>query len=408
MIRNSFYKSQYGLVTIVSLILFLCPLLAFPCIIYGVYHRWKGSFFLLALFLGLVAYLTIPTQDLYRHTLNFYYWEGKPLSTIELEDVKMNGIIVFLYNIMVNNGVPFEFIRFSEAIIAFLLLSSIFNYKIEQSSSFYTNRDVFIRFCIFFFFFDYLYTVQGVRYGFALSVYLYGFHLYADKKDKFRSILFFLLSWSIHQAFLLFGFIVLILMQIIRNKYNALIAAIILSILFNSVFLSLAPAVMGIRADWYLQENSQVSNYSYMTAIGSIFFWGPKIMAIPFVFLLFKNYYAKKKWCSLSISWLVVSLVSLGNAVFFYRTWWAFTSIGIYLLLDIEDRIGLMPKRVITKFLLCGCIFILMNMTNYHSSIMNSKYHLLVTPVPYILSNTYSYDWVMRNIDEDGVYIKTK
>lgn len=387
-------------------IFILSPLMALPYIIYGIYGRNKGALFMLALFLGMMAYLTIPTQDLYRHTLNYYSWQGKTVSSITFEHLQLNGIIVYLNQFMSNNDIPFEYMRLVFTIVAFMLLSSIWKYKMEESECDYSYKEHFLRFCIFFLFFDYFYTVQGVRYGFALSIYFYGVHQLIDLERKSNFWLLLMVSGCVHSAMFLFGILTFMLFQLKVKRSNAIIAAIVVFVTFNALFLGVTSTLLGRRMDWYFSEKSTVSAYSNMTTIGAFVFWSMKAFALPFAFLLYRYYDTKMKWCRMSLAWFVISLAFVNNAVLLYRAWWGFMAMGIYLLLEIEEVHGKLSYSKIRNLLICGLLFLSFNAINSRSMLLYSHLERLSLPVPYILTQHYSKEWVLHNIDSHGAYKK--
>ena len=152
--------------------LMLCPLLSIPFIVYGIYHRQKGAYLLLSLLLGIFAFISAPSEDIYRHYCQYEYFSIRPITAIKLADVTLNGVLPYLYWTMSHIGIPFSYLRFFELSVGFYLLSSIFSYMIEHSTHEYSQKEFFIRFALFFAFFDFLYTTMGVKFGFALCVFL--------------------------------------------------------------------------------------------------------------------------------------------------------------------------------------------------------------------------------------------
>ena len=399
-IKNNSDVTLYKILTFCILI--ICPILSLPLIFLGIYKRYQGATIFFALFLAIFAYLLCPLEDLYRHTLNYYYWEGKTIHSIKFDDLQLNGIIVYLYQFMVNHDIPFDFIRLIEAPVSFLLFVNIFIYKLKHSSAAYTHKDLFLRFVILFLFFDYLYTIIGVRYGFALSIYLYGLHFAIDRNKKFKSFILFLIAALIHSSFFLLGLLSLILYRINFNKRTAIILAITVYFVLNFLLIKFG-YLLGNRLEWYFSSKSIVSRYSEMSFFGIVGFWLLKSCAIPFVYLLYKYYDKTSKWRRISIVWFIISLAFIGNAVFFYRTWWVFMSIGIFLLLDIEQKI-LLQRYIIKILIFCGLIFTTFNTLQYRSFILHSRYYELTKPIPYILSDSYSLEWVKNNINNKGSY----
>ena len=62
------------------LIFCMSPFFALPLVIWGIYRRHQASFIYLAFFMGLMAYLTPPVGDLYRHTMNYFNYQNTDFS----------------------------------------------------------------------------------------------------------------------------------------------------------------------------------------------------------------------------------------------------------------------------------------------------------------------------------------
>ena len=71
----------------------LCPLLSIPFIVYGIYYRQKGAYLLLSLLLGIFAFISAPSEDIYRHYCQYEYFSIRPITAIKLADVTLNGVL---------------------------------------------------------------------------------------------------------------------------------------------------------------------------------------------------------------------------------------------------------------------------------------------------------------------------
>lgn len=399
-------QQESRLFLVISFILFICsPLLALPYIIYGIYRHYTGSVFMFSLFLGIFAYLIIPFQDIYRQMINYYYWQGKSFSDIKILDLQLNGIIVYLYQFMVNHEIPYDLIRVVQIPIAISLLYSIFKFKIQASPTVYSFKDINVRLFIFFLFFDYLYTVCGVRFGFALSFYLYGLHLVFDRNEKKKSIFFFAFAACFHSAFIMLGVLSFFIYRTKISFRRVIIVAIVCSVFVNIFLSSFGAQLLGARMDWYFSNKGTVAAYSKMTLVGFLVFWFQKLCALPFVFILFKYYNLNSKWCKMALVWLTLSLVFISNAVFFYRIWWGFMAIGIYMFLDTEQEFYI-SMRQIRQLIVCGLMFCFFNLINYHNMLSRYPFSSLCKPVPCILAHQYSKQDVFKLVNDNGSFRK--
>lgn len=374
------------------ILLLLSPLVALPYIVYGIYRRFRGAVVCLALFLGIFAYIAVPYQDLFRQMLTFYSCKGKPIT---FDDVYLNGIIVYVYSFFINNGLTFDLLRLFLVPISFILLYSILRYKIVNSNHEYTYFEINYRILILFLFYDLLYTIYGVRFGFALSLYLFGIHVAFDRHRVLHSALFLVLAAGIHQAFLLLGIFAYFLLKTRLSVRNCVILGVASFVIFTLLLSSFGQQILGARFDWYFSGKGTNTSYSHMTTFGILGFILPKICAIPFAFILFKYYDIESKWFKLGLAWFLMSIIFISNAVLFYRIWWVFMTIGVFLILEIDNREELKWK-FIRRILFFGLSFTLLNSFTFHSYLENYPFVELSKPVPVILSKHYNKNDVIK------------
>lgn len=401
---TQYSRNDFLFVATATSMFVISPLITLPYIVYGVYRRYKGALLLFALFLGLWAYLMPPLHDLYRHLLYYDRLVDKPLGYITFDRFQMNGAIGYVYWIFANVGIPFEYARLLTTTIAFTLFASIWKYKMEEAGIKYTPYNYFMRFCVFFLFFDYYYTVAGVKFGFALALYFYGVHCRLDLGKYTRSFVLFFLSGCFHPSMFLLGITAFLLSRMAMDRKKSLAYIFITLIVFNLFFSRYGEALLGVRADWYLSENSTTASYSHMTTVGFVLFFAAKICALPFAYMIYKRYSEDSKWCKLALAWFVMSLAFLNNAVFFYRIWWGFTAIGTYVLLDLERLKGLTSYYLFKVIVTAGLCFFTVNTANHHTFVINSRYECLLAPVPYILSTSYTKEYVQQHVMHSGAF----
>lgn len=397
-------KYNANFISFSALLFFISPVLTIPFVFRGLKYRYYGAFFFYALILGTFAYTMLPYQDLYRHSLNYYYWEGVPFSHIKFPDLMLNGLITYVEWFMVNYKIPFEYLRFIEIIVAFLLLSKIFNYLIIRNGCDYSNLQLFNRCLIFLLFFDFFYTAEGIRFGFALSIYLYGIHELIDLNSKSRCAFFVILAALIHLSFAFLAPVTFILYNLKLQKYQAFFLIIFLFFVFG-VLISQFAYLLGPRAEWYFSNKEDgVASYSAMTTFGLLGFFLPKLAAIPFIILLFRYYNVSNRWIRMSLAWLIVAMIALINPVLFYRIIWVFMAMGIYLLLSIE-HIRIIKSRLITYMIVGGLLFVSVNTMRYANTMVRSPLISKVfLPVPFLFSSQPYFDkvWLNKNVRSDG------
>lgn len=392
---------QFLLIGIVFLT--LCPLLSIPFIVYGIYHQQKGAYALLSLLLGVFAFISAPSGDLYRHYCQYNYFAIRPFSSITWVDISLNGVLPCLYWIMARANIGFSYLRFFELSVGFYLICNIFNYMINTSNANYSKKDTFIRFALLFLFFDFLYTTMGVKFGFALCTYLYSLHLVLNKQKWTTGIIFFVITCMWHSSFLFTGPFVYAIYLIKPQKKSAIILCILLAIVIPLIISIIGVILFGRRFDFYFSNKADnVTSYSAMTKIGLLLYILPKLTIIPFAIILLRKYVTESAWCRIALGWFMLSVILITNAVAFYRFWWAFMSIGVFLILDLESKNGLFASKTIHKLVICGILFTALNCLVYHKEIIYSNYYRSIYPIPLVINSDYEKRWVLKNIQYDG------
>lgn len=385
-------------------ILFLIsPILSLPAIFSGIKQGKRSSLVLLALFFGLFAYCTMPAQDLFRHFEHYENFASYNLKDITYLDFSLNGIEVYIFCLMGKIGLHFDYFRLFTLFIGFYLLCDIFYWKTHHTSAVYSNEEYFARFLILLLFFDLFYTIMGLRYGFALCLYMYSIFLLIEKNKRIKALLFLVLAYLFHTSFLFLSVATLGLYYV-RISKRSMIFFTILAFTAMSYFFAHYSDMLGARADWY-GSSSRVSAYSNMTANGLIGFIGPKLCVIPFAIILFKYNIGSSKWGKMAMAWFVLTLICLSNAVFLYRIWWGFMATGIYFVLDLENLYEKFDAKVIKRLKYAGVLFLLFNIIPHHSMFTRSDYYRLLEPVPIILHNNYEINEILRKYPFIGDFV---
>lgn len=381
----------------------ISPLLSLPFILLDVKNRKKGAILLFAIFLGTFAYCTIPLQDLFRHLANYENYSTYKISDFSYFDFEMNGIVVYLYSIMGHLNIPFDILRFITTALGFYLLSNVFEWKINNSQRRYSKKSYFLHFLILTFYFDITYTIAGVRYGVALCFYIYGSHLILERNSTIRGLLWIISAMLYHPSFLFLTLASYTLYFLKINKRTIIIFSLFAFICMSFLF-SHYSYLLGNRADWYINSTEGSSSYKAMTIYGFLGFVLPKLCGIPIVILLLKFYNSQSIWMRLSLSWFVLSIICLNNAVFFYRVWWGFMATGVYVLIDYEVLKGIDLKYV-KIFLTSSILFSILSLIPVKNFIIRSKYERLLLPTPLIINEHYTTSDILKQYPTAGDFV---
>ncbi|HIT15427.1 MAG TPA: EpsG family protein [Candidatus Avimuribaculum pullicola] len=377
------------------------PLLSLPYILWGIYRRERSAYFFFSLFLGFLAWLQIPFADLFRHTINAYDLVGKPLSYIFTNSLSSDFFVPFVSWILVNADIPYQFLRLICVTESFFLMTIIFNYMIEKSAKDYCNSEIFIRFILLFLFFELVLTINGVRYGFAVSQYVFVLHLIFNKRSYFAALLFSLLAVEIHISFLFFIPVSIVLYYLCISVKRSIVILIVCSFLVLAV-ISQFSYLIGRRADWYFDGGTSVAGTQNITIYGFILFVGVRLFLLPFVVLVFKYFKKQSKWCRIGLVWIVMALIFVTSITVMLRMLFVFSTICVFLFLEIEARAAI-KKRFVIILLWCGVITTIFNTVNFRTIILNSRYYYIAMPVPFILQNQYEKDWIIEHIDNNTI-----
>ena len=192
-----------------SLLLFFIfisfPILSVPLIFFEIYNRRYYALNYLAVFMGLIGYLWIPSGDLYRIQEDYE-------SLINGNFINLRYHFDFFYLLILKlfafGNFNFEYVRFTLCTISYLLYFKIF-INISQSNSDFRHSKLisFLSFLTLFFIVRFTGYVTGVRFTFAMSMCFYASYQILFK-NNFRG--FFLLILSVFTHFsmgLIFVFI---------------------------------------------------------------------------------------------------------------------------------------------------------------------------------------------------------
>lgn len=381
----------------------ISPILSLPFILLDIRNGKKSAVLVFAIFLGSVAYCTIPLQDLFRHLVHYENYSSYGLSDYSYWDFEMNGIVVYVYSLMSHLHIPFDFLRLLTTALSFYLFYKIFDWKIKASPRSYSNKEYFIHFLILTFFFDITYTIAGVRYGVALSFFMYGTHQFIERKSKVLGAFWLICSFLYHPSFLFLTISSYALYFLKINKKTIIVFSLI-AFFAMSYFFQHFGYLLGVRESWYVNNSGGSSDYKAMTVFGFLGFILPKMCGIPIAVLLLKYFNAKSGWMRLSLSWLVLSIICLNNAVFLYRIWWGFMATGIYVLIEYEILYGI-NRRIVKRFLLSSVLFTLFSLIPFKNFILQSKYEKLLFPAPYVFSEHYTSSDVLKQCPTAGDFV---
>lgn len=391
--------NKYRIVTLFTFI--LSPLLSIPFILRGIYNREKGSAFFMALLVGVFAFLTAPCGDLARHTRIYFMYQDMSFSAFLLT-LKGDFIIQTLSFSLAKAGIHYDFLRLFLTTTAFYLLIKIFNFQIEHSSRTYSRSEIWFRFIILALSFDFFTTVLGVRFGFAISLFIYAVHLWLDQGKKGKAIVSALLSCFVH--FSMFYFLVFMLCMSLfkasRLTFILLIAACLVLSRTVPDQLSAYMETKELQGAGYLGNGQWGTGMQY-TFNGLMFRYIRELVALPLAFLVFHHSRRAPRWSSLMLSLIALYALTSSFATISGRLIWIFYAMTVFYLLHME-RCGVRFSRMTLNAIFC-CAILFSGASWYarREVMAVSRYQYALLPVPVALHTHYSKTWISRRLDKE-------
>lgn len=413
--RSSGNNRGYWNPLLLCILFVIYPLGALPFILEKISWKRRYAYTLFSLFMGICAVLYAPSGDLYRHTKVYFLcqdWGWKEFAGMIL--LKMDIFLLYLTYVCAKLGIHFEIVRFLFVFVSYECAFWIFRDVVKQNKVLQENRYYYILGFLLFFMSVIFFTItQGLRYG--LGVYIMGVGLYKlFQKRRKGGWIWVCMAGLIHFSFwALLIPVVLFRLRVVRlNKWVVLIITLVL-ILFSNEFLqvliSLLPLsefikqhllqyVTGYWAEDFYQDHSFLFRISRILSYWAIY---------PLLFFFLVSY---RKTDSLYRNFLLFMILVLGISAPFGDIFPRFSYLLILLFLaDLFLRF----RPVLSKIRILNVIFCFV-MLSFLANIYSSKrqlgisreYKLLYSSFPVLLWNTYSEDWINKNISEDGNIIK--
>lgn len=381
------------------------PLAALPLIFLEIYNRKYYSLYYLAVFMGLLGYLWVPSGDLYRYQLDFQYF--KSLSFYAFANLpKLDLILPWILFLVGKLGLNFEFVRLFICVISYLLYFKIYVDIIHTNKNLSESRSVsFFSFLMFFFFIGFAGFLTGVRYTFAMAMCFYSVYLLIYK-NKNVGWLILVLSVVTHFSMLLILFIT-IFVKLFKPKFTRVnfIISILVGYVFSSYLINYIIEKLPLNEIFtkklldYASDDAIVdlSDFSIGLYLSYLFTYFAIYPALVLILVRFKHY--------THFSVFVCVCISLSLMTNIFTSYNRYAALGVIFFII---PFLLQYKILFTKFHLY--FFVLLSYFVYVTSIYTfrkeisygNEYKILYLPLPGILMTTYDKKWLDENIMSDG------
>jgi hypothetical protein len=396
--------SQFQIVLFAIFIVY--PFAALPLIFVEIYNKKYYALNYLAVFLGLLAYLWIPSGDLSRLQSDFDII--KNLSVVDFLSIKsFDFVYIFIMYFFAKLNLNFEFIRFTLCTISYLIYFKIYLDIIKVNKNIgESKRFSFLAFLMFLFFIRFSGFLTGVRFTFAMSLCFYGVYLVVYK-NKNRGWLLLLLSAFTHFSMWLILLITFIVKQL-NLKFNRFFFVLIVCVGFflSTTLIELVIEILPIDDVFKVYLSSYTSghyateeylNQTLLFRVSRLLSYIALYPAIIYVL------YKKVDFSFYSIFLCLV--VFLSFCMDMNTTYGRYAFLGVIFFIIpflLEYEISIKNHFFYFLFSLSVLTYLGSIYTVKRELKWGKQYKILYSPIPLILISTYDAKWIEANILDNG------
>lgn len=382
------------------------PFAALPLIIIEVYNRNYYSLYYLAFFMGLLAYLWIPSGDLYRYQMSF-----ELLKRSGFDDFKSFIAFDFLFAWIMfafwKLNLNFEFIRFAICTLSYILYFKIYIDIINSNQNLRESKSIsFSSFLMFFFFLQFSGFLDGVRFTLAMSLCFYAVYLLMYKNRNVGWIILFL-SVATHFSIILILLIVTFIKIFkLRFKRIYLILLLVVGFLLSNYLIDSIIYILPVSDSFklhlseYAIQNFAKKEFTGQSLIYKLAHWISYCAIYPALLLVLvrlKEYSYFSVFAGICISLSVMFQIHSA----FGR--YAFLGIIFFIIPFLLHYKLPFTKTEFYFFLLLSFFVYFVSVGKVRRELYyGQQYKILFMPLPGILMSTYDITWVKENISRDG------
>ena len=403
---------------VTAIISFFLPLLSIPIVFFQIVNRKQKIYFtILTLILGLVAYSSAPTGDLYRHYI-FYY----NLSFLSFKDAisfifsGLDFIVPITMFISTKLSLGIQWISFTVVVVMFHIIFKYFQQISISNNKVYNTKTVYFL-ILFSLVFSQNFLVYSLKLRAPLAqalILLFFSKLLVEHKTKWGILI---LATLTHFSSIITLPIYFLSRKISLNKLrNAFLYSIIfipISKIFIEIVYNLSKPLLIHFPDLYRQINPYIEGYwafDYFEDFSIKVLAQYYISIIPYfiILLYFVIYKYKSKERKIIYSYLIFINLIFSFTNVFTRFYTVAIVIGIYVIMMEYGRLKVIIGQKILILSLSFFIFIYGSINVLAQrrplKIAYTK-EMLYTNVISMLFKNYPMEWVNAKIDDDGYII---
>ena len=383
--------------TIVALGLFcISPLLSLPFILWDVYKQHRSGLVLFVLFLSIMAFLTPPVSDLYRHTRDCFNLANYSFGTFR-QTLKDDFVTQCFSYFLQSYHIKYPVARLVYAIIGFSIKFWIFDDIVRGK---YSNKDYFLLFLFVFCCSGFFGFVIGVRFGLAQSIFLMGFYLLYNKHKSICGIYLLAFSSCIHFTFASLSLCVVALrfMKVkMSNKMFFVVGAV--AIVFGLIITSYFVNRFFESHNGYLE--GQWGTDFQASFKGMVLYYLQRFSLIPLFCFFLMNNKKEDSWNNVIFLFALFGLMTFSLLTISGRILGTLSVFLTFYYLRYNECCG----RKLERLIIGTAIFMFFCSIYSNRSLFTSKissYTESLKPLPMVLHHDFDRQWTYEHIEPSG------
>ena len=375
----------------------ISPLFTLPVLFADMYRgRFGNKLFLISLIMAMVAIITPPFADSYRHTLQYIFYSQDSLnSDVFFQTNGKDFIFYTLSHWFAVNNIPFEYIK---AIFVFICyqISFIMFKEIVCNNEFLKvdKKYLFYLFLIFFLSVPFVWIVNGIRMATAGYIIVLAW-LYIYKNKFAKGVIFYIIALSLHFSSILFLPIILLTkFQCVKISRRSFIIFSLVCFIISEIAFYILPAsviqFLGMEDTFeYYVVNSQENFSSVMSVNGLIAMILERSPLIVIAYyLLFTSLKNDRNTQSLIFLIYLIIILFMPFTILFQKFCLMVIPIVLYLHID-----KLMVKKSSLKILSISCLILAFAyIYGYREVFLSTPFYQLIVSPFYTLYNLDTFE----------------
>lgn len=187
---------------------FLFPALSILLLLYMIYQKRQYALYLLAILLAITTLKFLPVMDLYRHTMDYYYFKEQTFADFNSE-IRLDFTLYYLSFLCGKLNLPFECVRFIYALTSYTIFFHVYK-KMVNLLEISDKKEAFLLFLSFLFVIPVIAVSLGLRFAFASSIMFLSLFKYFIQRKRMSSFILALFSVVSHFSMLPFALLILL------------------------------------------------------------------------------------------------------------------------------------------------------------------------------------------------------